>query len=532
MTTGEGAGSDVIVIGAGHNGLVAACYLAKAGHDVLVVEAADQAGGCTTTSTTLILGAPEHRISPCAVDFCLIRASGVVADLDLARFGYREVEVDPQYLSLDPEGASIAFWRNPRRTADEIAKFSRADASAFLDLARGVDAATAVLKPLMLAHPTRPAPRHLASAAAAAARHPRAVALLGNLTRASAAEVIDERFTHPMVRGPLAVLAGGGGPITVEGTGFFLVFWGFLSRFGLSRLVGGSQGLPDALQRCLEAHRGRVRTGSPVARLIMDGPRVTGVCLASGEELRARAVVASCDPRTTLTDLLPADALPPRLQARARHIPTKTMGAGFLKVDLALSGRLEFSRAERWRGDGVDLRVPALLAGSFEDLCRAYQEAGTGILSATAPFAGLITTGVDPSLAPAGQDVVYLWTNAAPTHPREPWEVIRERAGQDLVDFAARWYEGIEKHEIGRFVEAMPQLRDRIRATDGNALHVDITPFRSGPLRPALGFGGYRTPVPGLFLTGAGTHPGPTVSGIPGRLAAVVVDRSLRQPTR
>jgi phytoene dehydrogenase-like protein len=136
------------------------------------------------------------------------------------------------------------------------------------------------------------------------------------------------------------------------------------------------------------------------------------------------------------------------------------------------------------------------------------------------PFVGIIATGADPSLAPDGQDTLYVWSGWTPHDPPEGWDALADRAGAELTEHAAGFYDGIAQLEIARHVEAWPQLTARTRVPDGNILHVDGNLLRQGPLRPAAGFGGYRTPVPGLFLTGAGTHPGGSVSGIPGQLAA------------
>lgn len=184
-------------------------------------------------------------------------------------------------------------------------------------------------------------------------------------------------------------------------------------------------------------------------------------------------VLAACDPRQTLTRLLPAGTLPQPLQARADGIPTQSLRSGHLKVDMAFRGRL--------------------------------------------------------SQAPEGQDTAYLWSGLAPANPPEGWETLAKTAGQQMVSRAAGFYEGIEGLEIGRSVESPLELAARTRVPDGNPYHVDMAMLRSGPLRPALGFGGYRTPVPGLYLTGAGTHPGPAVSGIPGRLAAQTMLQDLKR---
>ena len=518
--------ADVIVIGAGHNGLVAACYLARAGIDVLVVEAADAIGGCTTGGA-VVAGAPEHIFSPGANDIITLRASTIAADLDLERHGFRMVDIDPAYVTLGPEGTSIGFWRDPRRTADEIRHFSARDAAAYLELLRIAAAAAGAMVPMLTANPTRPGAASLRRAAGAALRHPRALAALGPLVSASAAQAIQERFSHPVVQSAMAMLASFGPPITLDGTGTSLVLPALIQRFGLGRPVGGMQALPDALERCLVEAGGGVRTSAPVERLLVDGGHVVGVALEDGEEIVARAVLAGCDPRTTLTELLPAGTLPANLATRAAHIPTMNAGAAHFKVDIALSGRLELSRHQAARRDRLDLRIPGHLVGSYEQIQRAFADAAGGRLAAPMPFVGIVTSAADPSLAPAGQDTLYVWAGWTPHAPHESWDTLADRAATELVAHAAAFYDGVEALEIGRHVEAWPQLTARTRVPDGNILHVDGTLLRQGPLRPAAGFGGYRTPVPGLFLTGAGTHPGGSVSGIPGQLAAREVARDL-----
>lgn len=519
--------SDVIVVGAGHNGLVAACYLARAGLRVTVVEAAEGIGGCTT-SGALIDGAPDHIVSPGANDIITMRASTVVADLELHRHGYRELEIDPAYIWLGEDGGSIAFWRDPRRTAEEIGRYSARDAEAYLELARIARAVAAAVVPMLTQNPTRPEPRALLRAAGAVLRHPRLVAAFAPLAFASAAQAIQERFVHPSVQGALAMLAAFGPPITSEGSGTSMVLPALIARFGLGRPVGGMQTLPDSLARALAERGGEIRPGCPVEALVVRGGAVTGVRLAGGEELTARAVLTGCDPRTALTELLPAGALPERLEARARHIPTLNEGASHYKLDLALKGRVSLPRHQAQRRDDLDLRFPGTLIGSFDQLVAAFTDSAGGRVPDPLPVVGIVPSEADPSLAPEGQDTAYLWAGWTPHDPHGGWDAVREDLARSVLDFVGGWYEGIDKLEVGRRIEAWPQLTERTRVPDGNILHVDGSPLRQGPLRPARGFGGYRTPVGGLYLTGAGTHPGGSVSGIPGQIAAKVVVGDLR----
>jgi phytoene dehydrogenase-like protein len=521
----ERSATDVIVIGAGHNGLVAACYLARTGLKVLVVEAADVIGGMTFTAP-LIPEAPEHQINACAIDALAMRASTIVADLELHRFGYREIEVDPWVAGVDPDGASIGFWRDPERTADEIRRFSKPDAEAWLEFSRTLDAAMGMVLPVMATNPMRPTMSSVLAAARGAARHPRQFATLAKIVTSSTAEVIDERFSHPIVRGALAVMCGVL-PITERGSGSALLVWGLNHRVGSGRPVGGTGALPAALRRALEAAGGQVRTSAAVDELLVRKGRVTGVRLTSGEELTARAVVAACDPRTTLTELLPAGTLSSRLEARAAKIPTTNLGAVSLKVDVAFSGRLNPARHNSARSDGLDLRRPYMMIGTLEEMVTAYEHVSAGTIPDFIPFVSTVPTAADPTQAPEGQDTLYIFIGWVAAQTPEAWDQITESTGKAVLADAARYYGGIDELEIGRWVEAWPALASRTRAPDGNVYHVDVVASRMGPLRPALGFGGYKTPTPGLFLTGAGTHPTPGVAGIPGQLAAQVVLRKL-----
>lgn len=508
---------DVLVIGAGHNGLVAACYLAKAGLDVTVLEANDWIGGCTSTSA-LIPEAPEHMVGPCAQDFCLIRLSTIVEDLDLKRYGYAEIEVDPAYVIPGENGETLAFWRDPVRTAQEIKRYSKRDARAYLDFLQMLEAGMQAGIPYLLNDPTRPTAETL-RAALRSVRHPVHLANLAKMVTGSAADAIDARFTHPLVRGGLLSLAAVGAPVTHKGSGLNAMFPAVIRHAGVSRPIGGAQILPDALAACLKAHGGSIRTGAEVTGVLTAGGRVTGVRLTSGEELPARAVLSAMDPARTLRDFLPSGALPDKVAARVAQIPSDNGGTAYLTAHLAFSGQLDYSRLQAGRDDAIDLRSTALLTGSFEDMIAAIEASAAGRLPARTPVAMVLPTGPDPSQAPAGQDVIYLWSGWAPRNPPEGWDALAPQAGQALVDAAARYVDGFDL-EIGRFVEPWTVLQERTHVPNGNPYYVDLLLSRNGPLRPALGLGGYTTPIDGLFLTGGGTHPGPSVSGLPGQIAA------------
>jgi len=513
---------DVLVVGAGHNGLVAACYLARAGLYVSVVEAQDKIGGCTT-SAALVEGAPGHSLDPCADDIISMRGSTVAADLELAKFGYREVEVTPPYVALDADGGSIAFWRDPNRTAEDIRRFSPRDARAFLALMDQLMPACDTAMSLMATNPVRPDLRKVLGAARLL-RRPKGLGILAGLATASSAQAIQERFEHPTVQAGLAQLASYGSPVTKENTGVNLMIVPLIMRCGMARPVGGMGTLPASLERCLTAAGGRIRVGARV-----EGDRVRGVRLVDGEELRAGTVLAATEPTRVLNDFLPPGTLPDHLAARAAHIPTRHDGCAHFRVALALRGRLTLKRHSAARTDDLDLRIPTHMVGSLEDICRGITDAGNGRLPDPLPFSGIINSGADPTVAPDGQDVLSLWSGWVPLEPAQDWTTLKATAEKEFIAHAMNYYDGIEELEIGRWVESPPEMTERTLVPDGNVYHVDMTLARMGPLRPALGFGGYRMPVPGLYLSGAGAHPGPSVSGLPGQQAARTLLRDLRR---
>jgi phytoene dehydrogenase-like protein len=513
---------DVVIIGAGHNGLVAANYLADAGLDVLVVEANTRIGGMTASGCP-IPDAPRHVVNYCSADLLFWMASPVAAELDLARYGLRTVPANPSYAYLHPDGASLAIWRDPRKTAEEIRHFSPSDAESYLDYARLLDGLFDLALPFMLANLRNPDWKAVSRLGRGALRHRGLLRQFGAFVLASGEEVIDERFHHPVVRAALHCVGAGANPISDNGTSVTHLLLGFLHRVGAVRPVGGMQAVPDALATRLQAVGGRVVTEAPVAEILVHSGRARGVALADGTVIQARrAVLATCDPRTALERLLPAGTLSPRLESRVRHIPANAGGAGQMKVDLALSGKVDLSRHRRWRTDGLDLRVPACLIGSPEGNRRAFARSSAGMLPDTDDIAlwPVVTTALDPTQAPPGQDTLYLYCAAMPLQPEGGWKQREGEAADAIVRRAEQFYDGISAVEIGRWVETPEAMADRTGATNGAVLHADMTLLRSGPLRPALGFGGFRLPIDDLYIGGAGAHPGGGVTGLPGRLAA------------
>ncbi|HEY1970931.1 MAG TPA: NAD(P)/FAD-dependent oxidoreductase [Pseudonocardia sp.] len=527
----SGLTSDVVVIGGGHNGLVAANYLADAGLDTVVVEANESIGGFTSTRAAIPV-APRHLINSFSVDSFFWDAFPPAHELGLERHGLRRTEVDPGHVYLHPDGGSIGFWADPTRTADEIGRFSRDDARAYLEFARVLRRFGNIMLTLARTSPVRPELKVLAKVAREAIRGRADLAELGSFPFASVTEVVAERFTHQVVRDALHAASGSTVPNNSSGSAVGFLWLSTMHRYPCRRPIGGVQAIPDALAARLRSRGGRIRTGVAVAEILVRNGRAVGVRLADGVELRAgRAVLASCDPRTALGRLLPAGTLDPAMRRRVDTIPVSNLNYGQMKVDLALSGRVDLTRHQRWRGDGLDLRRSSFMTGTEAGMQRLFARSGAGLLPDEDDWSlwPVIPTAADPGQAPDGQDTVYLYAAVAPYQPEGGWDAVRDKAAAAIIGNAARYFDGITELEIGRQVLTNVEMASQGNATGGNMTHVDMVLGRAGPLRPARGLSGYTTPVEDLYLGAAGCHPGGGITGGPGYIAARVMIRRLRR---
>ncbi|WP_330254953.1 NAD(P)/FAD-dependent oxidoreductase [Nocardia sp. NBC_00565] len=512
---------DVIVVGGGHNGLTAACYLARAGHSVTVLEATESIGGMTATRA-LVAEAPEHLLSPCAIDAVYWRASTVEQDLELARHGLRILDHDPAWAWLGPNGESLLLARDVERTIAEIERFSAQDARTYREFAEVTAKMLALQDGFGAGRPTRPDRKTLLAVGRGFANGKVRRLLLAALTT-SAADLIESTFVSEQVRGAFASMASILGSITVDSSGIGLLATAPLHRYGVSRPVGGMQAIADSLTRCLEAHGGTVRVSAPVAEILVSGGRTRGVRLANGAELAARTVVAAVPPQVTARLLDSSGA--PGIEAMA-HAPSNSAGIGCLVVAMALRGHLGLGEYQRARTDGADLRKPTLFYGTLEHILAGEAQARGGHAVVDPPWTATILSATDPTQAPDGQDNLYLYA-PAPVRPTSGWAAARPAAEKELVGAVEKVVSGISEFEIGRWVETPEDLEHRLGAVNGCIYHVDQIITRLGPLRPARGWGNHVTDVPGLVLSGAGTHPGGGVSGIPGQLAARAALRSM-----
>jgi phytoene dehydrogenase-like protein len=521
--------ADVIVAGGGHNGLVTACYLAKAGLDVLVVEAHATPGGMTSTNE-MLPEAPGHIINEASIHASLFRTTNIDKELGLtARHGLRMRPIDPAHVHLGFEGESIAMWRDPRKTADEIRHFSRKDADAYMELCRIIRSAVNIGIPAMQTSAVRPEPKVLLKVLKEMAKGRKELGEIARWVTASQREVIEEWFEHDMVRGPLTTNL----PFMhfdADLSGWSLIYLGVLEKVGVAMFEGGTGSFPKALIHCLESHGGRVRCSAPVEQLIVSGGAVTGVRLIGGEELHARrAVVTAFSPKTVLTKLLPEGTLKHTYANRAARIPTTGTGMANYKLNVATKGKLTMTRHHKWRKDGLDLRLPCTTWNTHQQALDACEDSVRGQVPQMIPGLASLTTAFDESMAPAGHDTFWFWTGLIPAKPAEGWDVARQQITERVIKDSSQYFEGLEELEIARRPLAPPDLEERFWAIDGSVYHVDPTITRFGPLKPAMGLAGYDTPVGNLFLTGSGTHPVAGISGMPGQNCAKRVLQVLKK---
>jgi phytoene dehydrogenase-like protein len=339
-------------------------------------------------------------------------------------------------------------------------------------------------------------------------------------------QTIMERFEHPIVQSALCCLLGAAGPIANEATGIYFALLGFIHRYGIGRVVGGMQMLSNAMASRLQELGGQIMLRAAATEILAVDGRIKGVRLVDGRTIEAPAVVTTIHPKVALEMVTPG-ALSRRVLTRIALAPANAHGASPLKVDVALRGQVSMRRHEAARDDGLSLRKCVLLIGTSEAVLENFRASARGEIPTLPYMWNTLPSAADPSQAPPGQDIAYLYPVAMPVHPREGWNAIRDRVAQQVIDHSAAYMDGLQSLEIARRVEASADLAQRLNVPNGCVVHVDTASTRASLMRPAVGLGGDTLPVAGLFLGGAGSHPGGGVNGLPGRIAAGRVARFL-----
>jgi phytoene dehydrogenase-like protein len=508
----------VAVVGSGHNALVCACYLQRAGHRVTVFERSTQVGGAVCTEELH----PGYRYDVGSSAHILIHATPVVRELELQRFGLQYLEMDPWAYYPTPDGPHLAFYRDVGRTCDSIARVSPEDADAY----RRFVADWEPLSEAVFAAFQEPPTALALGRRMVGVRGPRTPPSSGlqEILR-SYGDVIERRFRSGPVRAALMRLGAQSGPGPDERGSAPVIGWhALVHRTGAKHPRGGSGMLTQALARRLQADGGTVRTGCAVTSIDITQGRVRGVVLSDGEHVPATRVVSGAHVRTTLLDLVTADHLPPSLR---EEVAAARVGNGF-----GMAVRCAAEELPHYRG--VPTEVPAdmhmglqLLAGSAETMRRAHAEFLLGRSSFEPQVIAMTFSAFDPDLAPPGRHVVYLWSQYHPYQlaSGETWDTIREREADRICEQLYRFAPNMRGKILHRHIQSPLDLERRFGLLRGNVMHLEMSLDQMFSFRPTPSLSRYRTPVGGLYLTGASTHPGGGVFGASGYSAARVMLR-------
>ncbi|MDB5968367.1 MAG: dependent oxidoreductase family protein [Hydrocarboniphaga sp.] len=512
---------DYIVIGAGHNGLTAACTLAKAGRSVLVVEQRAITGGLSV-SHPFVTAAPNHHLSIGAMDDALMGHSPMIDFLGLRQYGYDSIPMAAPYGWMGEDGETLLLHNSFDRTVEEIKYFSPRDAQTYIDVRGAIDLVMGGLEGIMPYHPAQIPKSLLIKMALKAAIDRKSRKVLGRMLSVNAFEMIAETFESEAMRGLWAFWACMFAPATVQASGVYLAAFGSVHRAGIFRPVGGMSGMIRAMEGALTAKGGEIRCNHKVEQLLLDGKRIKGVRIVGGQELFARhAVLANCAPQVVLGKLLPASVVDEKLRTKIDFIPANSVSVAPFKIDYAVGGRITYKKAVamRARRDDMDVRKTTFMTGTLEQHIAQHKASLRGEpVDFRPPLYFSIMSANDASIAPKGQDVFYLYVNT-PINPIGGWDACKTEYSQQIRSAVSHYVDGLDL-EIGSIEHCPKDFEEQFGAPNGAYFHVDMIPSRMLMNRPAPGLGGYKTPFGGLYLAGAGSHPSGGVCGWPGRLAA------------
>ncbi len=521
---------DAIVIGGGHNGLVAAAYLARAGKRTVVLERRPIVGGAAVTEQPW---GPDYKVTMLSYVVSLLPPT-ILRDLQLERHGYKVYPQGPYFVPY-PDGRSLQLPSDPARRHTEIAKFSRADADAMVRWDEWLHGLADVLGPLLTAIPPKlgsTKPADLSAQARLAWQLKglgvRGVADVTRLFSMSVADLLDDFFESPEVLGVLSVsgvIGTWAGPRS-PGTAFVMAHHkigdvgdGELGSWGFPE--GGMGGLTTAMASAARAFGAEIRTDAAVARITSRDGRVEGVALESGEELAAPIVVTTAHPKISFLRLVDREQLPSDFVADIERWNTRS---GTVKVNVAVDRLPEFTAKP-----GFDPEVHGgtiVLARSLDEVETAFQDAVSGA-GARRPFADICIPSVfDPTLAPEGHHIVSMFSQWVPQDwAAAPMERELDAYADRLVETVDEVAPGFKSSILHRKVIGPYEMEHEYGLIGGNIFHGELSPNQLFHLRPAAGYADFRTPIRGLYQAGSATHGGGGVTGIPALQAVHQIER-------
>jgi phytoene dehydrogenase-like protein len=522
---------DAIVIGAGHNGLVNAAYLARAGKKVLVLERRPLVGGATVTEEVF----PGFKFSVFSYVVSLLRPE-IIRDLDLTRHGLEILPLESTLTPL-PDGDCLYRDGDHFRTMRDIARFSRRDADAYEDYSRTMYFMARAVKYILGILPPDPTSLHPAEAQKLLrlARHflgleADQLYTLVRLMTMSSADFLERWFESEPLKGTLSASGIIGtflGPRS-PGTAYVLLHHymgeidGVFRAWGFAR--GGTGGIAEAIASAARSFGAQIRTQAPVVEVLVKDGRASGVVLESGEEVQARVVVSSLDPRQTFLKLIDPALLPVEMVDSIRKY---TFRGSSGKVNLALDAAPQLACAPREVPLHRALCGAISISPSVEYIERAYDQAKYGRFSPQPYIDIIIPSMIDPGMAPPGKHVMSCFVQYAPyTLGEGTWEEQREAFGDAVVETLAQYIPNLKDILLHRQVMTPWDIEQVTGLSEGNIFQGELSLSQLFFLRPAPGLARYRTPLRGYYQCGSGTHPGGGISGAPGRLAALEILKS------
>ena len=519
-----GGSYDTIVIGAGHNGLVTAAYLARAGHKVLVLEQREVVGGAAATEEVL----PGFRVDTGAHRIGGL-SSVMVHDLSLVRHGLELLDVEATAFVPVLEGMPLTLWRDPKKTADSIREISTADAEAWLPFTELIGKAAGFLEATWTSTPPDVTGNDLGDLIASAKLGMKLRRLgkkdmveVMRILPMSVYELLDDWFESDLVKGALAASAVNGtcqGPMAA-GTVYTLLHHHVGAGAGIirptRRVQGGIGRLSEALVASCEQFAAEVRTGATVGRILVEDGTAVGVVVGSAE-IRAKRIVASTDPRRTFFELLEPSEMTPEFARKVSNIRYRGVCA---KVHLALSALPNFTCQP---GAGDHLKGVISISPSLEYVERAFDTAKYGRVSERPYLEVSIPSLSDASVAPDGKHLMSIVFQYAPYTLCDggEWnEAARTKLGDLAIATLAEYAPNMESLVEARHVLTPLDLERTFGLSEGNIYHGEMTLDQLLFMRPVPSASRYRAPIAALYLCGAGTHPGGGVTGVPGFNAA------------
>lgn len=525
---------DTIIIGAGHNGLVCAAFLAKAGHKVLVLERRETLGGAAATEERF----PGFKINTGAHDAGRFLPE-IVNKLNLQEHGLDFIESSVAVFAPQPDGRALTLWRDQDKNPEEIRRFSEADADKFQEFCEMVHRFAGVLRTMLTLTPPDfkqktlgeffPWSKFLFNAKRLGKRE---MMPFLRLLPMSVKQFLDEWFEAEALKGTLGstgVIGSMQGPYA-DGTAFLWLYH-YLGAanggFRSCRFVrGGIGNLSKALADVAREHGAEIRTGLEVSQIKVRNYKAVGVCLVGGEEIATKTVISSADPKRTFLSLVGAPNLGPQFIRKVRNIRYRGSTA---KLNLALSELPCFAASP---DSHQHLSGHIIICPSLEYLERAYDDAKYGRFSKKPYLDVIIPTLLDSSLAPTGKHLMSITIQYAPYNLREGnWDEQRDKLADSTISVLAEYAPGLSDIILHKQLLTPLDWEREYGLTEGSIFHGQMGLDQLLFMRPIPGFGRYRTPIGKLYLCGAGTHPGGGVTGAPGYNCAreVLKDKDVKR---